>query len=519
VTGVYCWSNLEVAEAVAGRIIAQLDAKYVPSVTLSQPYGKGFCECANCKTWDAGAWCALMNEPSMADRYIRFCNRVAERVTKKYPDVLFGVLANMNYIDPPVREKPHPHLVPAIMLVNNCRAHSLSQPDCPSRQQMRAIIAGWGKLSPRVIGYEFAYNLAEVEAPFPLLRWAQDIPFLFANNVKFWMPQGWVQDEMKNLESTLPGVYLGMRLAWSPAAKPQAVLDEFYARCYGAAAAPMRRYWQTIDDAWQQTPEHGGSHFGFYRRFPPAVTDAARAALNDALKAARTALEYRRVKLAEDAFSEFELYMKMRRDVCEGRFGTLEDDAARWTAVYRYRTEQYRDNAAFASIANGFFQWFNAPVYRDAARIARDDVLLSDPISAWRFQVDREGRGEAAGWSKPDFDDDAWPQTDPRRETWSDLGLFSYYGSMWYRAKVSVPALPAGKKVFLWVSGADDACKVFVNGQPISEVTDYCKPLTFDITAAVTPADNRIVLRCTRSTLNEVGTGGLLGPVVVYREK
>jgi len=520
VTGLYCWSNPEVQAAVADSIIARLDAHYEPSVTLSQPYNAPFCECANCKALDAaGAWCKLMNEPSMTDRYIWFCNRVAERVLKKYPDELFGVLLNMNYIDPPVREKPDPHLVPAIMAVNTCRAHNLNEPACPSRQDLRGIIDGWSKLSPRLIGYEFAYNLAEVEAPYPLLRWTVDIPYLFDHHVKFWMPQGWVQDEMKNLESTLPGVYLGMRLAWNPQAKPADILDEFYTRCFGAAAAPMRRYWQIMDDAWEKTPEHAGSLFGFYHRFSPETTAAARAALNEALQSVRTAAAYRRVKLADDGFSGFELYMKMRCNLCEGKFTTLEDDAARWRADYTYRMEEYRGNAAFPSIARDFFDWFNTPVYRDAARIAKEDVLLAGPVPAWRFQVDREKQGEAAGWGRSNFDDTAWKTTDPRRETWADLGLFSYYGSAWYRAKVSLPALPAGKKIFLWVSGADDTCKVFVNGQPIGEVTDYCKPLAFDITAAAKQDENQLTIKSTRSTLNEVGTGGLLGPVVVYREK
>jgi hypothetical protein len=519
VTGVYCWSNPEVQAVVADRIITRLDAAYTSSFTLSQPYGRGFCECAECTALDAGDWCELMNEPSKTDRYVWFANRVAERVTKKYPDVLFGILANMNYIDPPVREKPHPNLVPAVVAVNTCRAHSMSEPDCPSRQKLRSIIAGWAKLSPRLVGYEFAYNLAEVGAPYPLLRWVEDIPYLFANNVKFWMPQGWVQDEMKNLESTLPGVYLGMRLAWNPQAKPQDVLNEFYTRCYGKATAPMRRYWETVDGAWQNTAEHAGSHYGFYHRFSPEVTGAARAALNEGLKAARTAAEYRRVKLAEEGFAGFELYMKMRRDLCEGRFEALEDDAARWKAVYRYRTEGYRANAAFPPLTVNFFDWFHTDVYRDAVRIAKENVLLAGPVPAWRFRVDREGRGEAEGWSKNDFDDTAWQQTDPRRETWSDLGLFSYYGSMWYRAKVSVPALPAGKKVYLWVSAVDDTCQVFVNGRPIGEMKDYCKPFAFDITAAVTAGENQVTIKGTRSTLNEVGTGGLLGPVVIYREK
>jgi len=531
VTGLYCWSNPEVQAAVADSIIARLDASYTTSVTLSQPYNSPFCECANCKALDApGAWCKLMSEPSMTDRYIWFCNRVAERVTQKYPDELFGVLLNMNYIDPPVREKPLPSLVPAIIAVNSCRGHSMSEATCPSRQELRAIVAGWGKLSTHLIGYEFAYNLAEVQAPYPLLRWTQDIPYLFANNVKFWMPQGWVQDEMKNQESTLPGVYLGMRMAWNPKAKPAQVLDEFYAGCYGPAAKPMQRYWQLMDDAWEKTPEHVGSHYGFLHRFPPQTLAAARAALDEALQAAQNTGAYPRVKLADDGFRSFSQYMKMRTELNKGQFANLETDGAQWLAQYRALNKQYTGNAAFATIGADFFQWFCVPVYKDAAKIAKDGTLLSPPITTWRYQLDREKKGIAAGWSAAAFDDSAWQQTDATMESWGDLDLFSYYGSMWYRTKLNIGDIPAGKKTFLWITGVDDTCQVFVNGQPIpyvnakgetvAEVTDFTKPLTFDITAAVKPtAANQITLHCTRSTLNEVGTGGLLGPVVIYREK
>lgn len=287
-------------------------------------------------------------------------------------------------------------------------------------------------------------------APFPLLRWRKDIPLLFANHVAFWMPQGWVQDEMRNLESTLPGVYLGMRLAWNPAQDPNAALDAFYTRCYGTAAAPMRRYWETMDAAGENTPEHAGTHYGFMRRFPAKTLADARVAMNEALVAARTAAEYRRVKLADDSLREFELYMQMRRDLCEGRFDKLESQGARWLNVYNDLTDQYRGQAAFPSIAADFFQWFCLPVYRDANRIAREGVVLKH-IPDWRWQADREKQGEAKGWSAPAFDDSAWPKTDPRVDTWADLGLYNYYSRVWYSTMVNLPAAPKGKKIFLWI--------------------------------------------------------------------
>jgi hypothetical protein len=46
------------------------------------------------------------------------------------------------------------------------------------------------------------------------------------------------------------------------------------------------------------------------------------------------------------------------------------------------------------------------------------------------------------------------------------------------------------------------------------EANGYCTPFSFDITDAVKPGgENHIAILCTRTAINELGTGGLLGPV------
>ena len=47
----------------------------------------------------------------------------------------------------------------------------------------------------------------------------------------------------------------------------------------------------------------------------------------------------------------------------------------------------------------------------------------------------------------------------------------------------------------------------------------YCKPAQFDVTQALKTGDNPFTILCERTHLNELGTCGLMGPVVVYREK
>jgi hypothetical protein len=525
--GRICWGNPDVAKAVADNILESLDKQYQPCVTISPGDGMTFCQCAKCKALDAADWDPSMACVSITDRFIHFSNQIAEHAAQKRPEVIFGMLAYVQYTRAPVREKVHRQIIPQLAPITYCRAHSMVNPDCPSCKSLRPIVEGWGKAATMSM-YQYGYNLAEVSCPFPMItKWSEDLPILFENNVKLWTPE-----TMPNFESTLPGLYLGVRMSWHTKANPKDVLDEFFARFYGAAARPMESYWRTIDDAWAKVPEHAGCRFGHPARFTPQVMEAARAALDQALVAASTDMEYRRVKFSDDSFREFELYMKMLRDFHDGRWQSLDRDQKLWQWTWEALMGQYRAQSAFSSYAATYFGEFNQALYNDAFRISKECSILVPPVRQWRFQVDREGKGEELGWAKPELDDKAWRVTDPCVETWSALGLFEYFATAWYRAKIRVPAVAGGKKVYLWLGGTDGNTKLFVNGkhvpfldakgQPVAEHGGYCSPASFDVTSAIQPnAENQFTAKSTRwaSYINELGTGGLMGPVVIYAEK
>jgi hypothetical protein len=89
----------------------------------------------------------------------------------------------------------------------------------------------------------------------------------------------------------------------------------------------------------------------------------------------------------------------------------------------------------------------------------------------------------------------------------------------------------------LWLAATDGSAKLWVNGEhvpyarevqesdgrvlttTVDAFSGYAVPASFDITAALRPGRNQLTLQCVRLTQNELGTGGLLGPVVVYRWK
>ena len=528
------WSSPTLAAAIADKIIARHAQDPQPSYSLSPDDGADWDDSPADKALDAGDYDPTFQRVSVTDRLVVLCNRVAEGVSPKAPNVLFGMLAYVDYTRPPVREKLHPNIVPQLAPISYSRAHPASDDRVPGNKDLRYLIEGWGRKARTTSMYFYAYFLAETSAPNPMLtKWGHDVPYVLANNCGFWQPE-----TLPNFETSMHALYLGCRLAWDPSLKPQAIIDELNARFYGHAAAEMAAYWKDIDDAWVETPEYSGCGFGYLRRFTPERLRQVRALMDRAIAACQTDVERRRVALANDSLRQFELFMHLRQDLAEGRFATLAGDAARWRKQAVELGEKWKDQYAFTrvpwtphTVSGNYMAAFFQPTYDDASRIAANhQIVTAAPLRKFRYQADADKRGEAAGWAKPDFDDANWKQTDVCLETWSTLGYHDYFKSMWYRRAIDLPALPAVKRVFLWLGSTDGSARVFINGKhvpyraadgkPSGEVNGYCQPFSWDITEAVRPGEsNTLAILCTRTGFNELGTGGFLAPAVIYAEK
>lgn len=536
------WSIPAVADAIADKWITDLGKDAVPSVSLSPDDGVDFDESAQDKAIDAGDFDTTSQSVSLTDRMLVLGNRIADKVSKQYPDTLFGMLAYGPTTRPPVREKVHPNLVPQLAPITYSRSHPMTDDNVPDNKEFRYLVEGWGRAAKMTSVYFYGWFLAEPSAPNPMIaKWSVDTPMVLKHGCQFWQPE-----TMPNFETSMHAVYLGCRLAWNPQLKPDEIIDELNTRFYGHAAKEMTAYWNYIDNVWVNTPDYSGCGFGYLRRWTPERLVRARELMDIALAAAETTEELERIRLADASLELFELFMKLRRDQAEGRFANLATDADYWRGRVNYLGEHYKDQYTFTRVpyrlttVNGsYFQQFYQQTYNDASRVAKDFVILTpQPLREFRYQADGEKAGspksgEAQGWSKADFDDSAWKSTDVCVETWSAIGYHSWFKSMWYRTSVKLPAVPAAaknKKVYLWLGSTDGSAKVFINGQHIpyvdakgmqlDEFNGYCQPGSFDITSAIKPgATNQISILCTRTFFNELGTGGLLGPVTVYREK
>jgi hypothetical protein len=123
-----CKSNPELIGAIVQEKLKELrahpDLKCVSLITHDG--GRtGFCLCPACKALDAAdgppadiwTWnhqagkVEWMKYVSLSDRMAWFENQIAERVSREFPNVLFGGSAYSCYTAPPVHVKLHPHIV------------------------------------------------------------------------------------------------------------------------------------------------------------------------------------------------------------------------------------------------------------------------------------------------------------------------------------------------------------------------------------------------------------------------
>jgi hypothetical protein len=548
----------EVADEYAKQFLARLDKQYVRSISISphdgvmpteDPEGRKFDP--EPRVWDpaAGRW-------STTDRLMMFANRVAEQVGKKYPDVRFGMLAYVNFNSPPAREPVHPNVVPVLAPIDFNRHHPMTWPNHPNEYWLRDIVTGWGAKAKRLGVYYYGMNLAELTAPCPFItKWGTDLKILLDNHMTYWMPE-----TMGCWASMLPGYYLSVRMTFNADEQPDDILSDLWPRFYGPAAGPMEQYWRGIDQAWIQAEEHSGCLFGYLRIFTPEVMQAARANLDRALAAcAAGSAERERIEFVNANFSLFELLMKTRRDFAAARLANLNADLEQWRKTLHQRIEQYADQKGFrgepwspSGVKGGMAeQYINDYVgfsYADASRMEAEYARHGEPMLEWKWKHNPDAEADSLPWTAPDYDDADWPVTHVVRDTWSTLGHHNSMtdassgrsGRMAYRATQKLEKPPAGKKVFLWIGATDGSAKLFVNGKHVpftvpedagpyfrgtkaGDVIDafrgYCRPGTFEITSVLKAGENQFTILAERNWLNEIGTGGLMGPVVLFLEK
>ena len=207
-----------------------------------------FCKCAGCQQWLTGrdADSPFFTNGRHSDYFFQFVNEVAKLVGPKHPDKHIVCLAYMTHGAPPQKFRLEPNV-----LVQYCFACNRLNFDRPSYEHEVELLKQWRQEYPGRTLYLWLYYTFPVE---------------IANNGKFHCFPGFFaravgeqfalfrQYDYRGAFHCGYGqeveAYLTYRLMDDPALNVDTLLDEYFTRLYGPAAGPMRKFYETVEQAY-----------------------------------------------------------------------------------------------------------------------------------------------------------------------------------------------------------------------------------------------------------------------------
>jgi hypothetical protein len=514
----HCVSNPKLIEYMANEIKAIRKKGGGPVIGAGPNDGAGFCECENCRALDAGDFDPFSNEVSVTDRYIWFYNKVLDKVLPEYPDTKLAFYIYHTYMRPPKREKPNPAIQGALAPIALDRVHGFSNPIAPEKSYAKWLFQEWGKIMPELYDRGYWSNLACPGFTFIIIdRLRDEIPACHDLGVC-----GWRVETFPNYGPQFPSMYVAGKLMWNHKADVDALLKDCYEKFFGPAAGPLGGYITLMDAALRDGDFCTGSAWDIPKFYPPELCKKARALLDEgAKKAAGQGLYEARVKLITETFDMTESFCLMMEARTRVDFVSAQAELVKMDAV----AQKLMDMKPVAMVSAGrhstyvsyMRRFFRPCTEQGYARVSGSNTLVAAAADEWEFQIDPLKVGEDIGLWRPATTGGNWQKLKTTSESWSNQGLRYYKGLAWYRQTVEVPASAAGKRLFLWCGGVDETAKVWVNGQMIgiSPGASFY-PFEMDATAAVKPGKNVIVFCLSNEVVNEVGTGGIVAPVMLY---
>lgn len=251
-----CTTHPEVLQ----RMVDYALASKLDIVNISPSDGGGFCEC-NEETKSeahkrAGApSCTSLDVPGhmtydgksvqLSDRMFTYANAIARRVRERNPEKGVGMFAYTYYNKPPLRLD---HIEPNLYLSFVYQAMALRDPRALA--EWRASVDGWKKFGVKMVVREGWGN-----------HYLLDLPWMSFDQVLANLAEAYARgfiagygEGSKSFATQAPNQWAVVRMLWDPERDAAKTMDDFFASAYGPAAAEMRAYFETwnqaLDENW-----------------------------------------------------------------------------------------------------------------------------------------------------------------------------------------------------------------------------------------------------------------------------
>jgi hypothetical protein len=523
-----CTSNAGAREMFANQVISVIKGG-TKHPSISPPDGRGYCQCDKCKAQDD----PKSIEPSsgsvsMTNRYVDFFDDVARRVAKECPDSVLSFYVYADYTQPPtVERKLSPNLCAVIAPIRYCRLHALGDPVCPSRKQQVEMVDGWAKVASRLGYYNYMYNLADGTLPmFKYTPCRVEFPELDRRGLAFM-----TIEVLSNWYIYGPQIYLSLRLAYDPKADAAAIFDDYCARFYGPAAAPMKAYWLGIDGATRKLECHSGGFYGLAAVYTPEFCRACASRLKQAADAARDDKLYaERVAMHAAGFQNVLDYQAIGEAMSRSDFGKAKSVFDGMVKRIDGLVEKGYANREYGT---AYLKRFLAKsIDGGVAATAAPNKVVQVLPDRWRFAPDDADTGVTKNYHLPDFDDSRWRTAATYSATLSGQGLRENT-VLWYRSTFKTPE--ARGPLTLVFPEVDGLVTVYVNGKALepsglvaaparkkantdAPTVPRRAPFEVDLSPALNADDNVVAVRVDNRKISELYLGGILRPVMLVEK-
>ncbi|MFN7934269.1 MAG: DUF4838 domain-containing protein [Bryobacteraceae bacterium] len=252
--GQLCLTNPDVLRIVTAQVEKWIEDK--PDTTMfsvSQNDWEGWCECDRCRRVEEE------EGGEHSGPMLRFVNAVAEQIGKKHPGKLIDTLAYWYTENPPLKVRPAPNVRIRLCPIGICVSHSFLS--CPRSTYFRKNLEAWSKITNQLYIWHYNTNFSHYLLPFPDFdELAADVPVYKKQGVVGLFMQGAYAPGGGGEQSELRAYVLARQL-WDPAVNVDQTVNEFLDGVYGAAAKPMREYFDLLH---REVRGPGGKHLWIF---------------------------------------------------------------------------------------------------------------------------------------------------------------------------------------------------------------------------------------------------------------
>jgi hypothetical protein len=239
--------------------------------------------------------------PALSDRHVTFANKLAGLLKRRYPDRNYRVmmLCYGHSRPAPIAARPADNVI-MVSVANFFGRTDLVDRGSTWGTTHRDQLAAWGKLAHHVMWRPNTGSPAGWQQGLPDVSIAQTI-----ENIQFAAENHcigiYIDSVWEHWATQGPQYYVMAQLFWNPTQDGRRILDDYYGRAFGPAAADVRAYFETLENArMTYVKEHGygGGAFNFPRLYTDDLLSRAGEHLREAAAKVERAAEIYQQRVA-----------------------------------------------------------------------------------------------------------------------------------------------------------------------------------------------------------------------------